>query len=133
MATRGEEVQAKLLSILRRQHVPQSAYDLLKLLRSDQPRIAPPTVYRALDALMKKGSVHRLESQSAFVACQHGNHPEGCILAVCRECGGVVEHVSPSLIDDLSAEAAAFGFDASRHVVEIHGRCAECGSNGTMK
>ena len=47
-----------------------SAYDLLDELRGKYPKIAPPTVYRALAALIESGQVHRLESLNAYVACQ---------------------------------------------------------------
>ena len=48
-----------------------SAYAIL-----DRVRTAgishPPTVYRALNELMQKGMVHRLQSRAAFIACDHG-------------------------------------------------------------
>lgn len=126
MATRGEMIQTKILAALRQQSEPQSAYALLGLLRVERPRLAPPSVYRALATLMDQGLVHRLESMKAYVACQHGDHPDGCILAICNECGAVEERVSRSLIDDVSAEAGKSGFAATRHVIEIHGHCGSC-------
>ena len=130
MTTRGAKMQAKILSALRQQSEPQSAYALLRLLRVERPRLAPPSVYRALATLTEQGLVHRLESMKAYVACQRGDHPDGCILAICDECGAVEEHVSRSLIDDVSAETGKSGFAATRHVIEIHGCCGSCRPSG---
>ena len=59
--------QHKVLACLREVGEPMSAYAIL-----DQVRNVgishPPTVYRALNDLMRKGMVHRLESRSAFIA-----------------------------------------------------------------
>ena len=62
--------QSEILTCLRKAKEPMSAYAIL-----DQVRMAgishPPTVYRALNDLMQKGMVHRLQSRSAFIACGH--------------------------------------------------------------
>ena len=44
-------MQAEVLVVLRRRRVPLSAYDVLGELREANPKIAPPTIYRALPAL----------------------------------------------------------------------------------
>jgi Fur family zinc uptake transcriptional regulator len=51
----------------------------------------PPTVYRALAELMQKGMVHRLQSRSAFIACDHGACDGKYAFAICRKCEKVVE------------------------------------------
>ena len=67
-----------------------SAYAIL-----DRVRIAgishPPTVYRALNELIQLGMVHRLQSRSAFVACDHGACNGKAAFAICRQCEKVVE------------------------------------------
>ncbi len=133
MAKRGEEMQAKLLTLLRQRNQPQSAYALLGQMQLDNPRLAPPTVYRALAALTERGAVHRLESKRAFVACQRGDHADGCIMAICDDCGAVEEHVAPGLIHDLSIETAKSGFVPTRHMIEVRGHCAACGSAGAQE
>jgi Fur family zinc uptake transcriptional regulator len=63
--------QSKILACLRKTGEPMSAYAILDVVR--KAGIShPPTVYRALNDLMRKGMVHRLQSRSAFVACGHG-------------------------------------------------------------
>ena len=91
MGKRGEITQADVLGILRQSSEPLSAYDVIAHLREKNPKIAPPTVYRALSALMDAGHVHRLESMNAFVACQHDCGHDIPVLSVCDDCGSVGE------------------------------------------
>ncbi|MEM7428245.1 MAG: Fur family transcriptional regulator [Pseudomonadota bacterium] len=126
-------MQDKVLAVLRKHDQPQSAYDLLGQMREDNPQLAPTSIYRALDALTKRGAVHRLESKKAFIVCRHGDHADGCIMAICDECGAVEERVAPGLIENLSAEAAKSGFAPTKHVIEVHGQCATCGSESGLK
>ena len=87
MSTRGERTQAQVLAVLRKHECPLSAYQILAELSRDNPKMAPPTVYRALAALMKQGHVHRLESLNAFVACKCDVHQRASILSICNDCG----------------------------------------------
>jgi len=119
-------MQEQILGVLRQHDQPQSAYALLGQMRKENPNLAPTSVYRALDVLTKQGAIHRLESMKAYVICKHGDHPHACLMAICNACGAVEERVAPGLIDDVSAEAAKSGFIPKRHVIEVHGQCAEC-------
>ena len=82
--------QGQVLSCLRKAKEPLSAYAIL-----DRVRVAgishPPTVYRALNELIQLGMVHRLQSRSAFVACDHGACNGKAAFAICRQCEKVVE------------------------------------------
>src|SRR6476619_6574841 len=77
--------QTEILSCLRKSKEPMSACAIL-----DQVRTAgishPPTVYRALAELIEKGTVHRLQSRAAFIACDHGACDGKFAFAICREC-----------------------------------------------
>ena len=128
MSKRGEEIQAEVLAVLRRRRGPLSAYDVLGELREDNPKIAPPTIYRALAALTERGRVHRLESLNAFIACQCDRHQQASILSICDDCGIVEESVAPDLLTELSSIIAMSGFAPMRHVIEVHGLCASCGA-----
>lgn len=82
--------QSKILGCLRAAGEAMSAYAILDRVRKSG--IAhPPTVYRALNDLMKKGMVHRLESRSAFIACGHRGCDGRFAFAICRACDKVVE------------------------------------------
>ena len=124
----GKRMQAEVLAVLRSHRTPMSAYEMLGCLREENPRLAPPTIYRALAALTGRGIVHRLESLNAFIACRRDGHRQDSILSICDDCGGVEENVSTDLLQTLSGIAAKSGFAPVRHVVEIHGQCATCGS-----
>lgn len=126
-------MQEALLAVLRQHEQPQSAYALLAALRADNPKLAPTTIYRALDALSEQGLVHRIESLNAFTCRRHGDHTSDCIMAICDDCGVVEEQLAPKLIGALSAETAKSGFAPKRHVVEVHGSCAACGANEAQK
>ena len=103
-----------------------SAYDLLDELRGKYPKMAPPTVYRALAALIESGQVHRLESLNAYVACQCEDHHQPSIFSICNDCGVVEENFEPELFSKLSSALKNNGFSVQRHVVEVNGTCASC-------
>jgi Fur family zinc uptake transcriptional regulator len=119
--------QSEVLTCLRKAGEPMSAYAILDRVR--QAGIAhPPTVYRALNELMQKGMVHRLESRSAFIACDHGACDGKFAFAICRHCGKVVEI---PLSD--AAEAGLLGLvpdeiAPERVTLEISGLCEACRS-----
>jgi len=123
-------MQAELLALLRQRRSPMSAYELLAELRHGYPRLAPPTVYRALATLLRRGGVHRIESLNAFVACQCESHKAAAVLSICDDCGTVEESVSSRLLDELSTLVASSGFALKRHIIEVHGQCAACGTAG---
>ena len=117
---------AKVLEVLRNHSGAMSAYDVLAELRQFNPKIAPPTVYRALAALAKQGRVHRLESINAFVACQCDQHPQAPVLSVCDDCGVVEESIAPQVLSALSDVARQSEFALTHQVIELHGRCIAC-------
>jgi Fur family transcriptional regulator, zinc uptake regulator len=118
-------IQQRVLALLSEAAKPLSAYDLLGLLRSDGVN-APPTVYRALERLMREGLAHRIESLNAFVACNQPHHRELAAFAICDHCGQVSELMDVDLEGRLSAVAARTGFHASKATVELRGHCAGC-------
>ena len=59
-------LRAKILALVWSSHKPLGAYTLMELLRQSRQqeegtstRVAPPTVYRALEFLQQQGRVHR--------------------------------------------------------------------------
>lgn len=126
MLTRGEEMRAEVLGVLRRCSLPLSAYDVLLELRGAHPKLAPTTIYRALAALTEDGCVHRVESLKAYVACQCDTHKHASILSICDNCGKVEECMAPDFLEGVSGLVGETGFLALRHVIEVHGICADC-------
>ena len=115
-----------VLGIISASERPLGAYDIMDRMRADKPRIAPPTVYRALDFLMAEGLIHKLESLHAYVGCQHPDHPHFSQFLICNDCGEVDELHSDMVSDSLSDAAQERGFQPDRSTVEIVGRCARC-------
>src|SRR5690625_3106188 len=69
-------IRRRVLELIWSDHRPYGAYELLEKLQAERGRVAPPTIYRALDFLLAQGLIHRIESLSAFVGCPrpHDNH-----------------------------------------------------------
>lgn len=126
MGARGERMQANILAVLAGHSEPLSAYDLLSALRPKNPKLAPPTIYRALAALDKRGLVHRLESRNAYVASKCEHDDRSTVFLICDDCGAVEESAAPEVFKDLSNVTKKSGFVANRHVVEVLGVCGNC-------
>ncbi|MEL7300606.1 MAG: Fur family transcriptional regulator [Pseudomonadota bacterium] len=126
MGKRGEALQAEVLDALRSADGPLSAYDILAELRSTTPKMAPTTVYRVLAALTEKSLIHRLESLNAYIPCQCEEAGHEAIISICDDCGSVEETVAPELLATMAEAIGSKGFSAKRHVVEVHGTCADC-------
>ncbi len=108
---------------------PLSAYDLLDRLEGVLDRkLAPPTVYRTLEFLLRHGLIARIESRGAYVPCAHPERPHGCIFFVCDRCNGSVEIEDPALERLIERDADRLGFRIARRVVELQGTCAHCAS-----
>lgn len=109
------------------QKAPLSAYDILAQLETSlKKKLAPPTVYRALEFLLEQGLIHRLETNNAYLACDHpGRHHESIYL-VCSACGVTQEVDDPVVAQLLESRAGLHGFAPSRQVIEVQGLCRSC-------
>lgn len=133
MGERGEQMQRDVLAVLRQSGEPMSAYGVMDKLKKSNPKIAPPTIYRAMNALIDTGHVHRLESLNAFMACRDEGHTDPSVLAICDDCGTVEERAAPGLVEQLSGVIGESGFEPQRHVIEVHGVCGSCGEDGKFE
>ncbi len=129
---RLNETQTRIRDLLARAQKPLSAYDVIDALR-EHGRIAPPTVYRALQKLIDEGFAHRLETRNAYVACRDQGHCCGhrhrAGFMICRVCGHTLEFGDEEIERLLSAVAARGGFTAERVAIEIQGLCADCSAD----
>jgi len=130
-ATRGERLTAQrrqVLAALIAAGRALGAYDLIDhVAETGGKRVAPITIYRALEFLVETDLVHRIESRNAFLACPagHGPHAEAIFL-ICDACGKVCEAVSPPLEMALGTLAAERGFAPRARIIELVGHCADC-------
>ena len=121
-------IRKQVLEALYTTHRPMSAYDVIDgLAAMGVKRLAPVTIYRALDFLMAEGFVHRLASHNAFIACpfRHSDH-DLVVFMICEACGGVDEVTSEPLAHALSVIAQDHHFTPHARVIELQGACSHC-------
>jgi len=123
------EPRRRVLELLLAAGEPVKAYDLIARFGADGQAAKPPTVYRALEFLERKGLAHRIASISAYVACsageEAGDRPHAAAFLIC-DCCGATEEVSPSGGDAFARAAEAAGYIIERTTIEGHGRCPAC-------
>lgn len=121
-------IRRKALEALYGDHRPVGAYDLAdRISPAGGRRLAPISIYRALDFLVEQGFVHRLSSKNAFIACLHGHGADDIVaFLICEACGGVDEDSSPAMKTVVAAMTAGRRFQPRHQMVEIVGRCEHC-------
>jgi Fur family transcriptional regulator, zinc uptake regulator len=110
-------------------HKAIGAYEVLDKLAARGERLAPISVYRAIEALVAAGLVHRFESRNAFFACHAGHEMRQLVLA-CEACGRVAEVDADKVFAAIDRSADTAGFSAKGAVVEVWGTCAACAREG---
>ena len=115
----------RVLELLLAAGEPVKAYDLIARFGEDGQPAKPPTVYRALEFLERKGLAHRIASISAYVACTSGSIDHAAAFLICDCCGATAE-VSAPVAGDLGRAAEAAGYAIARTTIEAHGRCPAC-------
>jgi Fur family transcriptional regulator, zinc uptake regulator len=114
-------------------HRAIGAYEVLDRLARRGERLAPISVYRAIDALVAAGIVHRFESRNAFFAC-HAGHEQRQLVLACEQCGAVAEVDGAPVFAAIDSAAAGASFRANSDkgaVVEVWGMCGNCASKDT--
>jgi Fur family transcriptional regulator, zinc uptake regulator len=104
------------------------AYDILARLAEKGTRLAPISVYRAIDALLEAGVIHRLESKNAFFACRRLDHTAGRrpIFLSCEKCNAVQEVDSEGIFDTIDRLSRGASFQPRVKFVEVSGLCRSC-------
>lgn len=111
-------------------HASIGAYEILEKLAEKGTRLAPISVYRAIDALIDAGVIHRLESKNAYFACRRLDHDfeksgRPLVLA-CERCGTVAEVDSQGIFDTIDTIADQAQFKPRVRFVEVSGLCPKC-------
>jgi len=120
-------VREQVLNLVWSGHRPRGAYDILEdLAQAEGRRVAPLTVYRALDFLVEQGLVHRIESLNAYVGCADPGQAHTGQFLVCEKCGNASEMDDADVAAAIARAAAARGFAAARQTVEVAGLCPAC-------
>ena len=118
--------QQRVYEILTASIKPLTAYEVIDHASTDE-MWAPPTVYRALKHLIKRGLVHRLESQKAFIACTRSHQADtSVIFAVCENCGTTKELLDDEISTRLKRCADENSFHVAKATLELRGLCLLC-------
>lgn len=123
--------QALVLKVLTNAPQPLGAYAILDKLRSHGFK-APLTVYRALEQLAGQGLVHKLESLDSWTTCCGEHQANPPVFEICNDCGNVSEQFDRELVKNLSSMSERSGFIPDRSIIEIHGRCDDCGTDAKL-
>ena len=113
------------------QHSHIDADQLLDAMRKRGLKTSRATVYRSLDLLVECGLVrkHRLGGRGHVYEHVHAGQRHDHL--VCRDCGRVVEFVSPG-IEALQAEICrAHDFEPGVHSLQIQGVCRSCAAGAS--
>lgn len=122
-------LREQVLELVWQSHKPLGAYNLMdQMAEASTRRVAPPTVYRALDFLLEQGLIHRINGLNAYVGCPSPEHRHPSHFLLCRDCGVAVEMDSDSLNQGILANAEAAGFTLESHSLEVTGLCPDCRS-----
>jgi Fur family transcriptional regulator, zinc uptake regulator len=122
-------LRRRVLEEVAASHHAIGAYEILeRLARKEATRMAPISVYRALEALLEMGVVHRLESRNAYFACHARHDRDGSrrIVLACERCATVAEVAAPVAFDAIDGAASDAGFRSRRALVEVAGICTAC-------
>lgn len=128
--TRGvrlTQLREQVLELIWQSHIPLGAYKLMDMLAAASTRrVAPPTVYRALDFLLDEGLIHRINSLNAFIGCPAPEQKHHSHFLICQSCHVAVELNDERLKGAIAASAQASGFSVLTHCIEINGLCLSC-------
>ncbi len=122
------DMRRQVFEVLAKSPQAMGAYDLIDALAAHgHKRLAPISIYRALDFLLEAGLAHKIESRNAFVACPHlHGADEVVVFMICESCGRVQESTSDAVSKAIHAVARANRFAPRSQVIELQGRCAGC-------
>ena len=123
--------QTLVLKVLTNAPQPLGAYAILDKLRNHGFK-APLTVYRALEQLAGQGLVHKLESLDSWTTCCGEHQANPPVFEICNDCGNVSEQFDRELVKNLSSMSERSGFIPDRSIIEIHGRCDDCGTDAKL-
>jgi Fur family zinc uptake transcriptional regulator len=120
-------LREQVLMLIWKSHKPLGAYDLIDMLTEvSERRIAPPTVYRALDFLLDLGIIHRINSLNAYIGCLTPSADHPSYFLICTQCQTANECNEPALSQHIDQLGEHQGFTIQKQWLEVLGICKEC-------
>lgn len=107
---------------------PLGAYAIMDMLEatSDRERVAPPTVYRALDFLLEYRLIHKIHSLNAYLGNTNPRPDHSSVILICAKCGNAEEVPNNTIQQAINLSASQHRFLVEKQVIEITGRCSRC-------
>jgi Fur family zinc uptake transcriptional regulator len=120
-------IREQVLTYVWLSHQPLGAYEILELLSQQaEGKLAPPTVYRALDFLQQHGLVHRIASLNAYMGCCTPEQPHQSQFLICQQCKTTVELADQQVSHSIHSAARDAGFKVEAEHIEVLGLCPNC-------
>jgi Fur family ferric uptake transcriptional regulator len=129
LRSRGLRVTSERLALFEEifsQHGHIDAEQLLRVMKTKGHKISRATVYRNLELLVEGGLVRKSRLGHSRHLYEHVHGGQRHDHLVCRDCGRVVEFVSPGIEAMQREICRAHGFDADQHTLQILGQCESC-------
>jgi Fur family ferric uptake transcriptional regulator len=126
---RGQRVTSARLALLDEvfsQHGHLDAEQLLERMRVYGHKISRATIYRNLELLIECGLVRKYRLGQDRFLYEHVHPGQTHDHIACRECGQVVEFVSPAIDSLLQDLCDAHGFESDQNTVQVVGLCGIC-------
>lgn len=126
------QLREQVLILIWQSHKAMGAYTLIDMLaESQERRIAPPTVYRALDFLLELRLIHRINSINAYIGCvnpaSHQDSKTGSnYFLICNQCHDTQEIISPKIKGIIDKTSQDSHFLSNQQWLEVTGLCNEC-------
>ncbi len=119
--------QQIIFDVINKSPEPLKAYAILSNVQKKGIK-APPQVYRALDKLVERGKIHKIESKNAFVACRNTDCEisKATAFSICESCEVVDEISDVQLSKYLSNFNHKRGMKFKRFNLEFFGLCKKC-------
>lgn len=121
-------MRARIFETLAGFERPASAYDIADVVsKAEGRRVAANSVYRILDLFVGANLARRVESANAYLVNAHPDCLHDCIFLVCDHCGRTTHLDNDAVSAGIRLAAESAGFAPERPVIEVRGRCADCG------
>ncbi len=117
------EPRQKVLEILATEKQPLGAYDLLDKISTDNNKVNPPTIYRAIDFWLEHGFIHKITSLNKYIICNHNHDIKQTIILICNNCNKVEEICENMEILSLLSKRK---FVFQQAITEVKGTCYSC-------
>ena len=116
-----------VLQLLWQSHQPLGAYQLQdQLAEHINKPVAPPTVYRALEFLLRLGLIHRIPSLNAYIGCPFPNNEHSNLFMICNQCGTAAEVADKAVNKLLQCVSDRSHFTLQSQSLELFGLCPQC-------